>query len=528
VLYQIICCAFTNWYLILFCRFDFSAFGSLIDIIAINFFPTSESHSYQLLQSLAFFGMAFVMRPLGGIMMGYIGDKVNRKRALEVSIFMMFIPSLMIGFLPTYAAIGYYSYFLLLILRLIQGLAAGGEMIGAFLYTLESCDGKNVGFWGGACKASGNFGTAFGVGLVTLLRSKLTREQMIKWGWRIPFIFSLVFGITGLITRMKLKDDHHDSLEYEDKSLIPKTIISQEQIDSPSRSCNSEIVPEIRPRRSPFREALHAYPREIFVILLAASFWACSFYTGFVWLVYFMQDPSLIGGSGVSMAWIISFFANVSLVFALPMGGSVGDFVGNSIGNSAVGCRYVMELACCLMFLLAIPAFLLIMTRLNGYVLCGQFLLVVPVSLYGANLPFFMMSMIDSKKLRYTAMGVGTYLTKMLSYLVYLLFSLISCLFELTGYNMSHAIFTSTTSLIQTSLVLANVFHSDELNHSAGDFTHSTMVIDDPRLRPAYYLMFISLLAWATLSWGVSHCAHMKSSSHKQTSYELVTKSVSV
>ncbi len=388
------------WYLLLISlsksiRFDFSSFGALVDVIAINFFPPSDSHIIQLLQSLAFFGAAFVMRPFGGVLMGYVGDKVNRKKALEISIMMMFFPSLLIGLLPTYQSVGYYSYAILLILRLIQGLAAGGELIGAYLYTLESCDGKNVGFWGGACKATGNFGTTLGVGLVTLLRIGLTKDQLYSWGWRVPFICSLLFGIAGLVARVTLKDDEYDNLDYEEQMIISKIRHS------------SEMHQVVSNEKSPIGLVLDQYCLEVTIIMLASSFWACSYYTAFVWLVYYMQDSDLIGYNGVAAAWRISFVANFCLVLALPIGGRVGDVFGIAIGDTRKGSLYAMELACFMMVVLVIPAFLCIMTRETGYALFGQFLFLAPVAIYGANLPFFMMSMIECKKLRYTAMGIG-------------------------------------------------------------------------------------------------------------------------
>lgn len=129
-----------------FNRFDFATFGALADVIGDNFFPQNQ-YNLQLLKSLSVFGAAFLMRPLGGIIIGFIGDKLGRKRALEISVLLMLFPSFLIGVLPTYHQSGYISTFLLVFFRLLQGLACGGELVGAFIYTIEATGGINKGFW---------------------------------------------------------------------------------------------------------------------------------------------------------------------------------------------------------------------------------------------------------------------------------------------------------------------------------------------------------------------------------------------
>ena len=136
--------------------FDFAIFGAFADIIGELYFPKSEGAGVQFLESLAVFGAAFVMRPFGGILIGYIGDTVGRKKALEISIMLMVLPSFLIGCLPTFSEWGYTSTVILVLLRLLQGLAVGGETVGAFIYTLEATGGIRKGFWCACCKASGN------------------------------------------------------------------------------------------------------------------------------------------------------------------------------------------------------------------------------------------------------------------------------------------------------------------------------------------------------------------------------------
>ena len=107
--------------------FDFASFGAFADIIGEQFFPEGNP-TIQLLESLCVFGAAFVMRPIGGAVIGWVGDTWGRKRALEISIGLMLFPSLLMGCLPNFAMIGYTATFFLVILRLLQGLACGGEV----------------------------------------------------------------------------------------------------------------------------------------------------------------------------------------------------------------------------------------------------------------------------------------------------------------------------------------------------------------------------------------------------------------
>lgn len=132
--------------------YDFSIYASLADVIGDNFFPSS-SESMKLIQSFAVFGSAMLCRPIGGLLLGTIGDLSGRKRALEVSILLMMVPSFLIGMLPTYYMIGYLATAILVVMRLLQGVAVGGEIIGAFIITVESSN-HNKSLLGSLCKAS--------------------------------------------------------------------------------------------------------------------------------------------------------------------------------------------------------------------------------------------------------------------------------------------------------------------------------------------------------------------------------------
>jgi MFS transporter, MHS family, proline/betaine transporter len=160
--------------------YDFAIFGALADILGESFFP-SHLEETALVASLSLFGSAFFMRPIGGWLMGYVGDNYGRKRALEVSVATMVIPSFLMGCLPTYQQIGWTATVCLIILRLLQGLAVGGEMTGAFVFTIEATNGRNRGVWGAIVKATGLCGTALGMGYVAYLRYHLSQNALRRY-----------------------------------------------------------------------------------------------------------------------------------------------------------------------------------------------------------------------------------------------------------------------------------------------------------------------------------------------------------
>lgn len=335
-----------------------------------------------LLKSLAVFGVAFVMRPLGGMLIGWIGDTAGRRRALEVSIVLMLFPSFLIGCLPSYAQIGWCAPVLLVLLRCLQGLAAGGEIVGAYIYTIEATEGVRKGFWGGACKATGNLGTSLGIGLVTALRLNLPHDKLYSWGWRIPFWTGLVFGVIGVWVRSSLARHHaaEEGSEYD--------------------RANSHALIQVAPTST----VMKLYWPEILVVFFVAAFWCCSYYTTFVWMAYFMQEQQLSGG--IKHGWIITFAANLALVVALPLGGSFGDFNGKMLMNVDKGIRFSLQFALLLMIAFSIPAFLLILTDNLLLVVIGQILFIIPVAIYGANLPAFMVSQFVVQ-FRFSGIGIG-------------------------------------------------------------------------------------------------------------------------
>lgn len=177
--------------------YDFSVYGYFSDIIGKVFFPPNTSGNAALVESFAVFGIAFLIRPIGGAIFGYMGDNVGRKSALENSILLMALPTFLLGCLPTYASIGWYSTALLIICRMFQGFSVGGQLMSSVVFTLEASPEKHWGFQAGAVFAATTLGAVIGSLVAYTLRETLNDEQMESFGWRIPFFFGLVGLIPG-------------------------------------------------------------------------------------------------------------------------------------------------------------------------------------------------------------------------------------------------------------------------------------------------------------------------------------------
>mmetsp|Transcript_12973 Transcript_12973/g.35912 ORF Transcript_12973/g.35912 Transcript_12973/m.35912 type:complete len:310 (+) Transcript_12973:109-1038(+) len=167
--------------------YDFAVFGFFGDVIGEVFFPPQAGHS-QMVESFAVFGVAFLMRPLGGLVMGYIGDVYGRKKALVLSIFLMAFPTFAMGCLPSYQQVGPIAIGLLLITRMLQGLSVGGQLMSSLVFTLEGHDPSVWGLFGSFVMAAANFGTLLGNLAAFVMRGSLTDAQLASWGWRIPFL----------------------------------------------------------------------------------------------------------------------------------------------------------------------------------------------------------------------------------------------------------------------------------------------------------------------------------------------------
>ncbi|GAA2281446.1 MFS transporter [Streptomyces ruber] len=185
--------------------FDFGVYAYLAGTIGRVFFP-SGSDTAQLLSSFATFAVAFLVRPIGGMVFGPMGDKAGRKKVLALTMILMAIATFAIGLLPSYAAVGFWSPLLLILFRLLQGFSTGGEYGGASTFIAEYAPDRRRGFFGSFLELGTLAGYTGAAGLVTALTAWLGTDAMDSWGWRIPFLVAGPLGIVGLYLRMKLDD----------------------------------------------------------------------------------------------------------------------------------------------------------------------------------------------------------------------------------------------------------------------------------------------------------------------------------
>ncbi len=190
--------------------YDFSVYGFFAVAIGRNFFP-SKSPTTSLIEAFGVFGAGFLMRPVGALLFGYLGDKRGREIALMLSVMAMAVPTFLIGLLPGYQQIGIAASIIMVLLRLLQGLSVGGEYTTSVVFMVERGRQHRRGLMG----AYGNFGAYAGVMLGsavgTLVTTLLPREDVRAWGWRIPFLLGITIGIAGYFIRrevVRIAPDH--------------------------------------------------------------------------------------------------------------------------------------------------------------------------------------------------------------------------------------------------------------------------------------------------------------------------------
>lgn len=185
--------------------FDFGVYAYLAGTLGKVFFP-SNSPGTQVIATFATFAAAFVVRPLGGLVFGPLGDRIGRQRVLAATMIMMAAATFAVGFLPSYDSIGLAAPLLLLLCRLVQGFSTGGEYAGATTYIAEYAPDQRRGFLGSWLDFGTFVGYSLGSGLVTVLTLTLGSDGLESWGWRIPFFVAGPLGLIGLYMRLKLEE----------------------------------------------------------------------------------------------------------------------------------------------------------------------------------------------------------------------------------------------------------------------------------------------------------------------------------
>ncbi|PHD71479.1 MFS transporter [Bacillus sp. AFS043905] len=327
--------------------FDFGLYSYLAVIISQNFFSAVENDELKLVFTFATFAIAFLMRPVGGIIFGKIGDKLGRKVVLTTTIILMAFSTLLIGLLPTYDQIGIWAPILLLIARIIQGFSTGGEYAGAMVYIAESSPDNKRNMLGSGLE----IGTLIGYILASLLASTLfitlSDQQMASWGWRIPFLLGLPLGLIGLYLR---------------KSLEESPIFENELSDDEGQD-------------ESFLSIFKNHKKDILVCFVAVAFFNITSYMLLSYMPSYLDE--IIGLSSTVGTLIITILMIIMVPLTL-MFGKLSDKIGN---------KTVFLIGLGGLSLLSALAFYLINLNALVFISLGVLILGVLLSIYEGTMP---------------------------------------------------------------------------------------------------------------------------------------------
>jgi MFS family permease len=185
--------------------YDFYIFGSLTTVLSQKFYPTGND-TFALIAYLATFAVGFLVRPFGALFFGRIGDLVGRKVAFLITLTIMGGATALIGFLPTYHTAGWFSPIMLIVIRILQGLALGGEYGGAAVYVAEHVPDNRRGFYTSFIQITATLGLCLSLGVILATQQSMSAATFQDWGWRVPFLLSIVLVSISLYIRLKMKE----------------------------------------------------------------------------------------------------------------------------------------------------------------------------------------------------------------------------------------------------------------------------------------------------------------------------------
>jgi MFS family permease len=242
--------------------YDFFIYGTAAALVfPTAFFPADMPATVALIASFSTFAVGFVARPLGGIIFGHFGDRIGRKRTLVTALMMMGVATLLIGLLPTYGTIGVLAPLSLVLLRFIQGLAIGGQWGGAMLLVTESAPANKRGYYGAYAQAGAPVGVILANLAFLLVSGTVSEEAFMEWGWRVPFLASVVLIGVSMYVQLHLEDT---PAFRELQKLQLEHPHQGEEIMPPGEAFEAVVAEKVpTSERSPVLEALRLYPGRI-------------------------------------------------------------------------------------------------------------------------------------------------------------------------------------------------------------------------------------------------------------------------
>ena len=343
--------------------YDFAVYGYFATAIGRHFFPHEDAVA-QLLSAFGVFAIGYVMRPVGGAVIGHIGDRFGRRTALTFSVAAMAIPTFLIGLLPGYATLGLAAPIALTLLRMVQGLSVGGEYTSSMVFLVEHAPDGRRGMMGALASCGATAGILLGSAVGAGFAASMSDAALDAWGWRIPFLLGLAVGIAGYLLRRHVM----------------------------------ETVPAERRKRAPIMETLSDHWRIVLGFAGLSAFNAVSFYVGFVYLVSWLQTAD-----GIAPARALEI-NSLSMAVLLPVVMATG-FLSDRVGR-----KPLLLLACILGFVGAVPLFLLLNHPSAISAQLGQLGLVAVIGLYGGTQPAIMVEAAPLP-VRCTAVALGYNIT---------------------------------------------------------------------------------------------------------------------
>jgi len=338
--------------------YDFAVYGYFAAAIGRAFFPKEDAVA-QVLSAFGIFAVGYLMRPVGGALVGHIGDKFGRRAALSFSVMAMAIPTFIVGLLPGYATLGIVAPILLTLLRMIQGLSVGGEYTTSVVFMVEHAPTGRRGLIGalGCCGAVG--GILLGSATGAILSAIVVPEAMAQWGWRIPFLMGLAVGLAGYFLRRRIQE-----------------------------------VPRKSDDRSPLVETVRQHGRLLARLAGLSVFNSVGFYLMFVYIVSWLQ---LADGIAPAQALEINTTSMIVLLPVMVLMGALSDRFGR---------RPVLFAATALGFFGAVPLFWLMHHTHASLVLLGQLGFVLVVGMFLGTQPSIMVEAAPAR-IRCTAIALG-------------------------------------------------------------------------------------------------------------------------
>ncbi len=321
--------------------YDFAVYGFFAHILAKQFFP-SDDPTVSLIASYGAFAAGFLMRPIGGWLFGWIGDSIGRKRALMLSIGLMAVPSFLIGVLPTYADWGVAAAVLLVLLRMMQGVAVGGEYTSSIVFLAEHAPGTRRAFFTCWALFGATGGILLGSTVGAAISAMVSDAALEAWGWRIPFISGVVVALVGYAIRRGI----------------------------------AETSPEPKDDgKAPVVEAVRHHWRSMAHILALNVGFAVTFYTAFVYMVGWLVSNV---HEARSEALSINSLAMVLLAVIVPFAAMASDRLGRRPG---------LIIGAALMVVLPYPLVSLMHHQNEAMVLIGQLSFAAIIAIFVGGLP---------------------------------------------------------------------------------------------------------------------------------------------